>query len=81
MTVPDYNEDREGWLAHYEKNLMKKNELWEVVDHELVNLGTTLDSFDTPQKALDFLIEMYQRIATDPKVNGGFRLVKLEDEC
>lgn len=48
------------------------------VDRELTTFGLTADDFDSPEKAIQALIEWNVRIATDPQVNGGFELVPVK---
>lgn len=43
----------------------------------LAELGT-LESFGCPQLALNSLIDFYTSVATDPKTNGGYKLVKID---
>jgi hypothetical protein len=46
-----------------------------VLDNALTNMGSTLDSYPTAQAALDALIAWEIQVATDPRVNGGKKLV------
>lgn len=48
------------------------------IDHELVTIGSTADSFSSPKEALNALIEWHIAVATDPAVNGGYKLVPIE---
>lgn len=57
--------------------------VWQqVVDHELViaHLGVAKDdvSWDEARKAISELIQWHVDVATDPRVNGGHALVKVE---
>ena len=46
------------------------------VDQELVvSLQCTADSYKDPRKALNDLIDWHVKVATDPRVNGGYELV------
>lgn len=45
------------------------------VDTALVNTGSTLDTYDSPTAALNALIAWEIQVATDPRVNGGMKLV------
>lgn len=48
------------------------------IDHELVTIGSTADSFETPAEAVAALIDWHIKVATDPAVNGGYKLVPIE---
>ena len=48
---------------------------WEAaIDHELVTMGCTADSFNSPKEALNALIAWHIAVATDPAVKGGYKL-------
>ena len=47
------------------------------IDHELVTMGCTADSFSSPKEALNALIQWHIAVATDPMVNGGHKLVPM----
>jgi len=49
-----------------------------VLDNALTNMGSTLDSYPTAKAALDALITWEIQVATDPRVNGGKKLVDAE---
>jgi hypothetical protein len=51
------------------------NEAEIALDNALVNMDRTLDSYPTAKDALDALIAWEIQIATDPRVNGGKKLV------
>jgi len=54
------------------------------VDDELIvaHLGVTVpgDDYETARKKLQQLIDWHITVATDPRVNGGYRLVKVEED-
>ena len=57
--------------------------IWQqVIDHELVSahLGIAKDgvSWDEARKAISGLIQWHVDVALDPKVNGGYALIKVE---
>ena len=62
------------------ERLRKRNPWKDAIDHELVQIESTADSYDDPAKALNDLIHWHVCVATDPKVNGGFALVPVEAE-
>ena len=49
------------------------------LDRELTMIGTSLESFDSPQDALNFIIDWHVDVASNPKTNGGYMLVKVYD--
>lgn len=68
--------------SEYDKNVdqwrVDAAKLWNAVDRELVSLEMTIDSFDTPEEALDYLIQANIDLALDKRVNGGFELKPVE---
>lgn len=57
----------------------ERNDLWkQAIDHELVTFGSTADSYLSPKEAIEALIDWNISLATDPKVNGGHKLVPIE---
>lgn len=50
----------------------------QAIDHELVTLGSTADSYSSPKEAINALIEWHVSVATDPLVNGGYKLAPVE---
>ena len=63
---------------------MIKNVWQQAIDDELISshLGVADDyaTLDDARQALSELIRWHIDVATDPKVNGGWKLVKCEDE-
>lgn len=53
---------------------------WEAaIGHELANtMNRTTDSFKTPAEAIAALIDWNIKVATDPAVNGGYKLVPID---
>ena len=60
---------------------MERYEKWKyAVDRELViSLQCTTDSYDDPHKAVSDLIDWHIEVAIDPRCNGGWELVKKEE--
>lgn len=60
-----------------------KDNLWKEaiksLDRELVLIGSSIDNFDSPQDALNFIIDWHVDVATNPKTNGGYKMVKVYD--
>lgn len=81
--VPDHC-DRVVWRDRYyhlpiEGATQQTSDEWkQAIDHELVSFGTTADSYSSPKEAINALIDWNVSLATDPKVNGGYKLVPLE---
>ena len=48
------------------------------LDRELVLIGSSIECFDSPQDALNFIIDWHVDVATDPRTNGGYELIKIE---
>lgn len=59
-------------------DLRKMVALWDAVDDEAVTTFT-LDSSLTPKEQLHKIIEWHVQVATDPAVNGGYKLVRVRD--
>ena len=60
---------------------MERYEKWKyAVDRELViSLQCTVDSYGDPHKAISDLIDWHIQVAIDPRCNGGWELVKKEE--
>lgn len=70
------------WLKRVEKRLDAITKGWlRAVDEELVNthlgVANASDSYEEAKKKLNALICWHTAVATDPAVNGGYRLVPL----
>lgn len=59
-----------GWIQAVDEAL--------VVAH--IGVADKSDSYDTAKRKLDELIDWHIAVATDPRVNGGYRLVRDEDQ-
>lgn len=53
--------------------MFREDTLWKeaikALDQELVLIGTSIERFDSPQDALNFIIDWHVDVATDPRVN------------
>lgn len=55
------------------------NNLWkDAIDEEAVNTWTLNDNL-SPEQQLRAIIDWHIQVATDPKVNGGYKLVKIDE--
>lgn len=52
--------------------------VWDALDEELSEIHCTKASFPSLKAAIRGLIEWHVQVATDPKVNGGYELRKVE---
>ena len=58
--------------------MAKLIELWQALDDEAVTTFT-LNSELTPKEQLQAVIDWHIQVATDPAVNGGYKLVKVDE--
>lgn len=54
------------------------DEYRDALDRALVTIEATVDSYSSASDALNTLIDWHIAVATDPKVNGGWKLVPVE---
>ena len=58
---------------------IKELEPWKLaIDRQLLTFEMVVESYTDPSKALQDIIEWNVMVATDEKVNGGYRLVKVD---
>lgn len=56
----------------------QEKRLWFALDQQLVSCGRTIEEFNSPEEALNYLVHFHMEVAVDPRVNGGMELVPVQ---